>query len=146
MKKTNDSIDVNIFFYKKVKIKYDIKEFVKKILKSEKKTKYIINIIFVDDKKIKQINSEFRFKTNPTDVISFYYDKNIYPYGDVFISVDTAIRNAKRYGVNLENEILRLIAHGVLHVLGYDHTEFFRTTEIMRIKQEKYLKDFLKGY
>jgi rRNA maturation RNase YbeY len=143
MKITNDAIDVNVFFYKKLKIRYNIKEFIKKILVSEKKNKYCINIIFVDDKKIKQINSDFRFKTNTTDVISFNYDKNIYSGGDVFISVDTARSNAKKYGVNFELEILRLVAHGVLHILGYDHTKFFRNTEIMKRKQEKYIKNFL---
>ena len=146
MKKASNPLDIRIFFVKKFKVKYDIKKFIKKIIESEKKHGAFINLIFVDDKKIKQINADFRFKNSETDVISFTYNEKKYFGGDIFISVDTARNNAKKYNVDFEEEIMRLVAHGVLHVLGYDHTNIFGKTEEMRKKQEKYVKKFLKEY
>lgn len=146
MKKANDPLDIRIFFNKKIKIKYDLKKIIKKILESEKKTRCHINLVFVDNEKIKQINTDFRLKNSETDVISFNYNEKRYFGGDVFISVDAAKNNAKKYGVDFEQEILRLVAHGVLHVLGYNHTDIFYKTEIMKKKQEKYVNKFLKEY
>lgn len=146
MKKTNNQIDVRLFFNKKIKIKYDIKKIVKKIVETEQKTKCHINLIFVGNEKIKQINTDFRLKNFETDVISFNYKDKNYFGGDVFISVDAAKNNAKKYGADFEEEILRLVVHGVLHVLGYDHTDIFYKTEIMKKKQEKYINKFLKEY
>ncbi len=144
MKKANETLDIKIFFYKKLKIKYDIKKIISEIIKSEKKQGLSINLIFVDDKKIKKINTDFRFKNSETDVISFNYNERRYSGGDIFISVDSARNNAKKYGVDFQQEILRLVVHGILHVLGYDHTKKFYRTEIMRKKQERYVKKFLK--
>ncbi len=144
MKKANNTEHICVFYEKKIKINCDIKKIIEKILVSEKKDKFNINLIFVDDAKIKQINTEYRLKKSETDVISFNYNEKKYSGGDIFISTDTARNNAKKYGVDFEQEILRLVTHGVLHVLGYDHTDNFGKTEIMKKKQEKYLKNFIK--
>ncbi|MCX8093594.1 MAG: rRNA maturation RNase YbeY [Candidatus Goldbacteria bacterium] len=144
MKKVDNKEDISIFFDKKIKLKYDIKKIIKKILLLEKKNNYRINLIFTDDKKIKQINTDFRLKKSETDVISFYYKEHKFCGGDIFISVDTAKRNSKEHGVDFQHEIIRLVIHGVLHALGYNHTDDFKSNEIMKKKQELYVKKFLK--
>lgn len=145
MKKMNERPKINIFYKKKIKIRYNIKKIISDILKSERKKCNYINIIFVNDKEIKKINADFRLKNSETDVISFSSKEKKYSCGDIFISVDTAKNNAKKYKVDLKDEILRLVIHGILHVLGYDHTDVFGKKEVMNKKQEKYLK-FLKEH
>jgi len=88
------------------------------------------DIVFVDDDKIHQINKEFRQKDRPTDVITFalfadddfkmVFDDEI-NLGEIIISVDTAIRQAKDGNRSIKEEILTLICHGILHMMGFDH-------------------------
>lgn len=85
------------------------------------------DIVLTDDKEIHSINKTYRNKDNPTDVITFalfadddnkfVFDKTI-ELGEIIISVDTAKRQAKE---TLEKEILTLIVHGIMHLLGFDH-------------------------
>ncbi len=101
-----------------------------------------LNICFVDDDAIRQLNSAFRGKSKPTDVLSFPWNAasgrrdtkagatSCHPecrefanfLGDVVISVEMARRNAQQEGHSTLNEIRWLILHGVLHLLGYDHS------------------------
>ncbi|PIR54672.1 rRNA maturation RNase YbeY [Candidatus Peregrinibacteria bacterium CG10_big_fil_rev_8_21_14_0_10_36_19] len=85
--------------------------------------------IIVDDKTIHKINKEHRHKDKPTDVITFAYlevtdwetvEEGLV-VGDIFISIDTAERQAKEKGHSLKREIEILFVHGVLHALGFDH-------------------------
>lgn len=88
------------------------------------------DIIFCDDAKIKEINSQYREKDCPTDVITFALffdceqkvvcDGEIH-LGEILISLDTAQRQAAEIGITLEKEVSNLIAHGILHLLGIDH-------------------------
>lgn len=92
-----------------------------------------VDITLVDDESIRELNREYRGKDAPTDVLSFSLleDGGEEPYivgdpafnllGDVVISVETAARQAEEYGHSLERELGFLTAHGVLHLLGYDH-------------------------
>ena len=85
------------------------------------------DIVFCDDNEIQKINSEYRKIDKPTDVITFalfaddenkfVYDK-IVELGEIIISVEMAKNQAK---IDLQNEILTLICHGILHLLGFDH-------------------------
>ena len=93
-------------------------QLIKKIVKGEKK-EGTIDLSFVGDKKIRELNKKFRQQDKPTDVLSFNYDGKI--LGDVIISRATPRRNAQRYGVTYADEVKRLVVHGALHVLGYDH-------------------------
>ena len=91
------------------------------------KTKHIISYIFVDSKKIKQINKEYRHIDCPTDVISFAYvdvedDKKLpYELGDVFICREKIVEQAEKFGHSYLRECAFLMTHGILHLLGYDH-------------------------
>ena len=83
----------------------------------------LLELILVDDEKIAQINGDYRGKEGPTDVISFAYleagEGEI--VGDIFISVDTAKRQAEEKGHSLERELAILFVHGLLHCFGFDH-------------------------
>lgn len=108
---------------------------------TREKAKLPVNIIFTDDAYITDLNSKFRKKQKATDVLSFNSDPELEILGEVYISIDTARRQAKEYCVNLKNEILRLVCHGVLHLCGYDHAlEIDRKT--MRKIENKYLSKF----
>ena len=91
------------------------------IFKSENLPAWNMTCIFVDDDFIVDLNNRFFQKTMPTDVISFNLsDAEEELEGEVYISTETARMNAGEYDVALENELLRLVAHGVYHLLGYD--------------------------
>lgn len=104
----------------------------------------VINIIFADDRTVRQLNRRFLRKNRNTDVIAFSYDsqpanKFESSEGDVYISVPEAIRNAKIYGEPLKREILRLVIHGLLHLAGIsDKTP--RQKRRMWKKQESFVK------
>ena len=96
-----------------------MRRLIEKVLRAEK-ARGRIDVSLVNDREIRKLNREFRKKDKPTDVLSFAYDqKGI--LGDVVISRDTAKRNAKQFGLTYRKELKRLIIHGILHVLGYDH-------------------------
>lgn len=83
-----------------------------------------VTIAFISDKRMRDLNREFRGKDRPTDVLAFPGNKDAFSeasLGDVVISIETASRQAKENGIVLNEEIGVLILHGVLHLCGYDH-------------------------
>ena len=100
-----------------------------KTLKHLKEEKISISVLFTDDVKMQELNKTYRSKDKPTDVLSFSMrDGDEFPsveevenLGDIIVSVDTAMRQAKEFGVSIEDEIKRLLVHGCLHLLGYEH-------------------------
>lgn len=97
------------------------------LLSAAGETNSALSISLVRDPEIRELNREHRGKDNPTDVLSFPLEPWDAPdggerlLGDVVISVDTARRQAAEYDAPLQNEINRLLIHGILHVLGHDH-------------------------
>jgi len=89
-----------------------------------------VSVALVDDDYIRELNREYRGIDAPTDVLSFPMDEEDpdagedEPYlllGDVVVSLPTAVRQAGEYGTDLLREVARLVVHGTLHLLGYDH-------------------------
>ena len=79
-------------------------------------------IAFVSDQAIRQLNQQFRGIDKATDVLSFPSDEPDETHlGDIAISVDTAIVQAKENGLEFDDELAQLILHGLLHLSGYDH-------------------------
>lgn len=83
-------------------------------------------IVFVSDKKMRQLNKTFRGKDSTTDVLSFPFEAEEFEtaensLGDIFISLEQAERQAKENNLAFEIEIKQLILHGVLHLCGFDH-------------------------
>jgi probable rRNA maturation factor len=77
-------------------------------------------IAFVSDKRIRQLNRQFRGVDKPTDVLSFPAEEES-NLGDVAISVETAAAQAEESGLSFDDEVAQLILHGLLHLCGYDH-------------------------
>jgi len=84
------------------------------------KSKSSATIAFVSDKRIRELNRQFRGVDKATDVLSFPAEEE-FNLGDVAVSVDTAGMQAKDNGLTLDGEIAQLILHGLLHLCGYDH-------------------------
>lgn len=104
-----------------------------------------ICLSFVDDRDMRNLNRNYRQIDRTTDVLSFpqtsSLDRNL--LGDIVISSDTAVRNSKRFGVSVNEEIRRLIVHAVLHLLGFDHVNK-KQRDKMRAKESEIL-NFLDG-
>lgn len=139
-----------IYFFNESKInlplkgkKILLKKFIQNLAKKENKKIENISLIFVTNKKIRELNKRFLNKDYNTDVIAFYYNSPNEPIsGDIFISVSQVKKNAKKYNETFQNELLRIIIHGCLHLFGYkDYTDSER--KIMTEKQENYLNEFL---
>src|SRR6476659_9383828 len=96
--------------------------FATKALNAIGKSESSATIAFVSDKKIRELNRQFRGVDKATDVLSFPAGgSDDSELGDIAISVDTAATQAKENGLKFENEIAQLILHGLLHLSGYDH-------------------------
>jgi probable rRNA maturation factor len=86
----------------------------------------VVNVIVTDDRELRRLNRKYRGKDKPTDVLSFsYLDTGRRGAGgvagDVFVSHQTLARDARRLDVAPADLALRIVVHGFLHVLGYDH-------------------------
>ncbi len=98
-----------------------------------------INVIFCPDDYLLEINRKYLEHDYYTDIITFDYSEGDMVSGDLFISVDTVRANAERFGVSFENELDRVVIHGVLHLIGYnDKTE--EEQKVMRGKENEYLE------
>ena len=100
-----------------------VKKLAAEILKSINKD-IDLEIVFLDDRAITRLNKEYKKLDRPTDVLSFKLDRREFGQkgglGDIFISLDTARRNAKIYSTRFEDEIVLYVIHGILHLFGYD--------------------------
>ena len=97
-----------------------------------------VNIIFCSDNYILDINIRYLQHDYFTDIITFDYCEDKILSGDLFISIDSVQENAKEYGSDFEEELHRVIVHGILHLIGYDdHTP--EDQKIMRSKEDYYL-------
>lgn len=108
-----------------------------------------VSVLFVDDEKIKILNKKYRNLNRSTDVLSFpMFDdfnfesdgRGFVVLGDVVISTQTAVRQAKEYGHSIEREIAFLFVHSMLHLLGYDHETSEFNLKLMRFKEKLVLK------
>lgn len=98
-----------------------------------------INIIFCSDNYILDVNMKYLQHDYFTDIITFDYCEGKVLSGDLFISVDSVRENSIEFGTDFEEELHRVIVHGVLHLIGYDdHTE--EDKKVMRQKENYYLQ------
>jgi len=109
-----------------------------------------LSLVLVSDRRMRVLNRRYRKKDRPTDVLAFpLHEKwgqatflSLSPFllGDVVISVPTARRQAAELGYGLREELRRLLVHGVLHLLGYDHERGPRDAALMARKEKAILK------
>ncbi len=145
-KNKNDDCKTEIFFKKKIRTGLNIINGVIRIFKAEGRYNTGTNIIFTGDEELRRINLDFMMKNYTTDVISFPFTQNKKGFagGDIYISVNRAKKDAEKYGMSLDEEIARLIVHGTLHIMGYDH-EKQKDKKIMQVKEIKYKNIFIKS-
>lgn len=124
---------------------YDICDFTLNKMKVENP---ILSIIIIDNEKIHEINKKYRSKDSETDVISFAFedyeekiDDNIRFLGEIYISYEKVLEQAKEYNHSEKRELCYLTVHGLLHLLGYDHMEEEDKKE-MRALEEEILNEF----
>lgn len=117
-----------------------VAEVARAVLKAEKENHAMLSIAFVSNATIRALNKRHLRRDRVTDVIAFGFrrtGKTQPLVGDVYIAPGVARASAAANGVSAREEIVRLIVHGVLHVLGYDHPEARRTQSPMWRRQEK---------
>jgi rRNA maturation RNase YbeY len=111
-----------------------------KSLKSELEiTISSLSIVFLNSEGIKEINKQYLNHDFSTDIITFNYSgDNKDLDGEIFISIEDALENSKRFGCTVDNELFRLIIHGLLHMVGFDdHT--IPERNVMTKNENKYL-------
>ena len=98
----------------------------------------------VDDQKISDLNQIWLNKLGPTDVLSFpilskedsvYYDLNSAEFGDIFISLEMALKQSIEYNNSVEKEVIWLASHGLLHLLGWDHQDQNQLENMLKIQE-----------
>ena len=122
-----------------VKGKKNIRELIKKICLEENKKLGFINCVFCSDNYLIEINNKYLQHDYFTDIITFDHSENKRNIeGDLYISVDRTKENAKKYKVDENTELIRVIIHGLLHLIGYkDKTK--KEKALMSEKENKYL-------
>lgn len=105
-----------------------------------------LTVILTTNEGIRAVNKQYRKKNKPTDVISFAYSEEPFPgeektaateLGDIYISLEKAAEQSSDYGLTLAEEIKRLLIHGTLHLLGYDHERSKEDAKIMQAEEER---------
>ncbi|MTE27182.1 rRNA maturation RNase YbeY [Winogradskyella ouciana] len=113
-------------------------DWISKTIKEENCKEGEINYIFCSDHYLHKINVEFLNHDTLTDIISFDYSVGKELHGDIYISVDRVGENAEAFNVKFEDELARVMVHGILHYCGYkDKTEEDKNQ--MRSKEDHYL-------
>ena len=125
-----------------------VAELVRGVLKAERVTSALVSVTFVDRAGIARLNRQHLGHAGPTDVISFGLTslEGAPVVGDIYIAPEIARENAVSHGVGVREETARLVVHGTLHVLGYDHPEDeTRTGSDMWRRQEQLLSRLLSA-
>jgi probable rRNA maturation factor len=112
------------------------------ILKREQRQKTDLSVVIADQEDIKKLNKKYRRIDGPTDVLSFAFEGS----GEIVLCPQIIKENAKRYGEIFENEFYRVLIHGILHILGYDHQAWPQKSEKMLKKQENYLSKLITNH
>ncbi len=130
----------------------NVSPFLEKILEKQEHNNWELSVLFCSDTYMGELNKQYREKDSSTDVLSFEQgeeyvddDGNIqYIAGDIAISVEFLYNNAKEFNVTPDEELKRLLIHGILHLEGWDHGDSHigeETNEMFEI-QENLLKTF----
>ena len=116
-------------------------DWISRIIESEGFDEGEINYIFCDDEYLHKINVEYLDHDTLTDIISFDYTVGNLIQGDIFVSVERVKDNANDFNVSFEEELKRVLSHGVLHYCGYKDKSP-KDEALMRSKEEEKMKMF----
>jgi probable rRNA maturation factor len=125
-----------------------LKVFVLKVLFHLKKDKWDLSILLCGDKTIRDLNKIYRGKDEATDILSFSLGTDTAPFpegkrrsgrhipGDIVISLDTMRENARRFNIEEDEELRRLLIHGILHLDGMDHESNDEAEPMLRLQEQ----------
>jgi len=117
-------------------------DWIKSIIGGEEKKCGDISFVFCSDEYLLEVNKKYLNHDYYTDIITFDYVESNLMNGDVFISVDRILENSKEFDTTFENELCRILAHGVLHLLGYKDKNT-KDKKMMTFKEDYYLKQLM---
>jgi len=118
-----------------------VAKWIEQVIASENKKLEEVNYIFCDDEYLLKLNVEFLNHDTYTDIITFNNNVGNILEGDIFISTERVKENAETFGVIFEDELRRVLSHGILHLCGYnDKTE--EDSLVMREKEEEKMQLF----
>lgn len=124
-----------------------VREIAAAVLRAERIRDALVSIAFVSTRHIARINALHLGHRGPTDVIAFGLSRATHAtipdpvVGDIYVAPDVARANAARFGTGVRQELARLVVHGTLHILGYDHPDGdARTASPMWRRQEQLLR------
>ena len=117
-----------------------LKAVMKSVLQGEKKEYDSVSVLFVSDSEIRKMNKDYLGHDYSTDVISFpLNDEQEKLEGEIYVSYETTKINSLNYSVSHSSELLRVVIHGILHLVGYDDSTDSQKEEI-KMKEEYYLQ------
>lgn len=125
-----------------------LNKIIDKTLEMEKVKSSNFAIVFIDDERMHELNKNYRGIDRTTDVLSFAFEDNnkicynIRQLGEIYVSIPKMQEQAKEYGHSEKRELAFLVVHGLLHLLGYDHTLGIEEEKVMFEKQELVLNEF----
>lgn len=121
-----------------------ISTLVREIIREEGRSAGSISVILVDDEYLLDVNRKYLNHNYKTDVIAFDLDEGESIEGEIYVSVDRARVQARRYKVSVEKEIMRLAVHGILHLAGWEDKS--RSEKLrMRRRENAFLERFFDG-
>jgi probable rRNA maturation factor len=133
---------IKINYNSNIKNKYsekDLQKITKLVSKKEKKVDGVVEVNMIDDKEMIDLNFHYRGKKNPTDVLSFAWkeDKKIKSQllGQIYICYPQIKRQAKEYEVKENEELARMLIHGLLHLAGHDHIKKVMAKKMFKIQE-----------
>lgn len=121
-----------------------VENFISEVLNELNLKNWDISLLFCDDAFIQNLNKQYRDIDAPTDVLSFeqgdeYFDdagETRFMAGDIVISLDSLRFNAEEFNVEINEELKRLIVHGILHLNGMDHSDNSPEQEMLKFQEE----------
>ncbi len=126
----------------------EVRKLAEHVLSSEGTSGVELSVLLVGRRAIRTLNERYTGRARSTDVLSFQMageDFSGSVLGDVYICVDEARAQARDSGESVRESILRLVIHGLLHLVGYDHTRGEKAAREMEKRQESYLKKWSAG-
>ena len=112
-------------------------DWVSRVVASEDRSIKQLDYVFCSDNFLWELNKKHLNHDTFTDIITFDYSEEIRVSGDIFISIDRVIENAETYGTEFHNELLRVMSHGLLHLMGYNDKSNSDKSEMSAKENEK---------
>ena len=129
----------------KLLLKRPVKNWLGEVVKHEEKKMGNVNIVFHNDEQLLTLNKQYLNHDTFTDIITFDYSEKNILHGDICISVERVKENAEKYNFSFDEELRRVMAHGILHLCGYQDKKN-KDKQLMKQKEEEALFLFKTKY